>query len=46
VACARLGIDFIGIELDEEYLKEAIVRAESAGQQLPLGDETLQTASE
>jgi site-specific DNA-methyltransferase (adenine-specific) len=46
VACARLGIDFIGIELDEEYLKEAIARAESAGQQLPLGDETLQTASE
>jgi site-specific DNA-methyltransferase (adenine-specific) len=46
VACARLGIDFIGIELDEEYLKEAIARAESAGQQLPLGDETLQTAPE
>jgi site-specific DNA-methyltransferase (adenine-specific) len=46
VACARLGIDFIGIELDEEYLKEAIARAEQAGQQLPLGDETLQTASE
>jgi site-specific DNA-methyltransferase (adenine-specific) len=46
VACARLGIDFIGIELDEEYLKEAIARAESAGQQLPLGDETLQPASE
>jgi site-specific DNA-methyltransferase (adenine-specific) len=46
VACARLGIDFIGIELDEEYLKEAIARAETAGQQLPLGDETLQTASE
>jgi site-specific DNA-methyltransferase (adenine-specific) len=46
VACARLGIDFIGIELDEEYLKEAIARAETAGQQLPLGDETLQTAPE
>jgi site-specific DNA-methyltransferase (adenine-specific) len=46
VACARLGIDFIGIELDEEYLKEAIARAETAGQQLPLGDETLQPASE
>ncbi len=46
VACARLGIDFIGIELDEEYLKEAIARAESAGQQLPLADETLQTAPE
>jgi site-specific DNA-methyltransferase (adenine-specific) len=46
VACARLGIDFIGIEMDEEYLKEAIARAETAGQQLPLGDETLQTAPE
>lgn len=27
VACARLGIDFVGIELDEDYLKEAIERA-------------------
>lgn len=33
VACARLGIDFIGIELDEEYLKEAVVRAEQAGRE-------------
>jgi site-specific DNA-methyltransferase (adenine-specific) len=36
VACARLGLDFIGVELDEEYLKEAAVRAEQAGQQAPL----------
>jgi site-specific DNA-methyltransferase (adenine-specific) len=27
VACARLGIDFVGIELDEAYLQEAIERA-------------------
>lgn len=33
VACARLGLDFIGIELDEEYLKEAASRAEQAGRE-------------
>jgi site-specific DNA-methyltransferase (adenine-specific) len=27
VACARLGVDFVGIELDEAYLQEAIERA-------------------
>jgi site-specific DNA-methyltransferase (adenine-specific) len=26
VACARLGVDFVGIELDEAYLQEAIER--------------------
>ena len=26
VACAELGVDFVGIELDEHYLKEAIAR--------------------
>ncbi len=26
VACASLGLDFIGVELDEHYLKEAIAR--------------------
>ena len=30
VACARLGLNFIGIELDREYLDAAIVRAEAA----------------
>lgn len=30
VACARLGLDFIGIELDREYLDAAIARAEQA----------------
>ncbi len=30
VACARLGVDFVGIELDEGYLKEAIERATAA----------------
>jgi site-specific DNA-methyltransferase (adenine-specific) len=26
VACAELGIDFVGIEMDEDYLKEAVAR--------------------
>jgi site-specific DNA-methyltransferase (adenine-specific) len=30
VACARMGADFVGIELDQHYLDEAIARAEAA----------------
>jgi site-specific DNA-methyltransferase (adenine-specific) len=30
VAAARLGVDFIGIEMDEHYLAEAIARVKSA----------------
>ncbi len=30
VACARLGVDAIGIEVDEHYLKEAIARTQAA----------------
>jgi site-specific DNA-methyltransferase (adenine-specific) len=30
VACAALGVSFIGIELDEHYLREAIIRAKHA----------------
>jgi len=30
VACATLGVSFIGIELDEHYLKEAVARATTA----------------
>jgi site-specific DNA-methyltransferase (adenine-specific) len=30
IAAARLGIDFIGIEMDEEYLREAVERVEAA----------------
>jgi site-specific DNA-methyltransferase (adenine-specific) len=30
VACARLGIDFVGSDLDESYLKVAVERAEQA----------------
>jgi site-specific DNA-methyltransferase (adenine-specific) len=30
VACAGLGLDFVGIELDREYLEVAIARAEEA----------------
>jgi site-specific DNA-methyltransferase (adenine-specific) len=30
VACASLGIDFVGIELDRDYLDEAVARAERA----------------
>ena len=31
VACAQLGVSFIGIELDEGYLEEAIERTRAAG---------------
>jgi site-specific DNA-methyltransferase (adenine-specific) len=30
IAAARLGVDFIGIELDEHYLKEAAARVQAA----------------
>ncbi len=30
VACAQLGIDFVGIEMDESYLKEAVERTRAA----------------
>jgi site-specific DNA-methyltransferase (adenine-specific) len=30
IAAARLGVDFIGIELDEHYLREAVKRVKAA----------------
>ena len=30
VACAQLGVSFVGIEMDEGYLKEAVVRTRAA----------------
>lgn len=30
VACARLGMSFVGIDLDEHYLREAVARTERA----------------
>jgi site-specific DNA-methyltransferase (adenine-specific) len=30
VACAQLGLNFIGIEMDEDYLREAVERTRSA----------------
>lgn len=30
LACARLGVNFIGSEIDETYLKEAVIRTERA----------------
>jgi site-specific DNA-methyltransferase (adenine-specific) len=33
VACARLGIDFLGIEMDRTYLEEAVTRARAAAGQ-------------
>ena len=30
VACAQLGVSFVGIEMDEDYLKEAVGRTQSA----------------
>jgi site-specific DNA-methyltransferase (adenine-specific) len=32
VACAQLGLNFVGVELDEHYLKEAIARTRSTHQ--------------
>ena len=32
VACAQLGLDFVGIEMDEGYLKEAIARVKAVDQ--------------
>jgi len=29
VACARLGVDFVGVEIDEHYLKESIQRVQT-----------------
>ena len=29
VAAARLGLDFVGIEMDEHYLKEAVKRVKA-----------------
>jgi len=29
VACARLGVDFVGVEIDEHYLREAIHRVQT-----------------
>ena len=31
LACIRLGLDFVGIELDPHYLKEAVARIKAAG---------------
>jgi hypothetical protein len=37
VACARLGVNFIGADIDETYLAEAVERMEgvAAGRDLP-----------
>jgi site-specific DNA-methyltransferase (adenine-specific) len=35
VACARLGVNFVGAEIDETYLREAVERMEAAGRELP-----------
>jgi site-specific DNA-methyltransferase (adenine-specific) len=32
VACARLGVDFVGADIDEVYLKEAAARMRDAGE--------------
>ena len=33
-ACARLGVDFVGADIDETYLEEAVERVREAGQAL------------
>jgi site-specific DNA-methyltransferase (adenine-specific) len=35
VACARLGINFVGAEIDRQYLEEAVRRVRSSVQALP-----------
>ena len=30
VAAARMGVDFIGIEMDEHYLREAVKRVKAS----------------
>ena len=30
VACAELGVDFVGIEIDEHYLRESVARVKAA----------------
>ena len=30
VACARLGLDFVGVDIDDTYLKEAVDRVQEA----------------
>jgi site-specific DNA-methyltransferase (adenine-specific) len=44
VACARLGVSFIGAEIDETYLEEAIARTEQARKK-PMARATLTTAA-
>ena len=34
-ACARLGVDFVGADIDEIYLEEAVERVRGVGQGLP-----------
>jgi site-specific DNA-methyltransferase (adenine-specific) len=34
-ACARLGVDFVGADIDEIYLEEAVERVRRAGRELP-----------
>jgi site-specific DNA-methyltransferase (adenine-specific) len=35
VACAKYGLDFEGVEIDEAYLREAVERTRAAGRSLP-----------
>jgi site-specific DNA-methyltransferase (adenine-specific) len=35
IACAKLQLDFVGIEMDEGYLKEALARVKQFGHSLP-----------
>ena len=37
VACATLGMDFVGIEMDEGYLLEAVARTKAAMESAPAG---------
>jgi DNA modification methylase len=30
VACAELGVDFLGVEIDEHYLRESVARVKAS----------------
>jgi DNA modification methylase len=38
VACARLGLDFVGADVDETYLEEAVERTRREAATRPLTD--------
>jgi site-specific DNA-methyltransferase (adenine-specific) len=44
IACARLGVDFVGVEIDRHYLDEAIERVTESVSDSPAADRRSRTA--